>query len=510
MADNLKSFIVSCRGGLDTGRDLLSQGQAKPGSATTLVNYEPALTGGYRRISGFSNNYGTVAGTGVILGVAVANGINNGILACREPAVGSDYLHYWDGAAWQAVTTVGSPTMAGVAKVRFSRFNFGAPKVILTDAVNPAAIYDGTTYTQITHVDAPASPRLSIEFQNHIALAGDPAENTNVYFSAPYSETDYSVANGAGVINVGFPVVAMKPFRDALYIFGVNSIRKLTGTNTANFNLEVVTDDLGCLATDSVMEIGGDLLFLSQDGLRPVTGTDRIGDVNLETVSKDIQSIITSVVLALNLDGLNSVVIRSKSQFRIMFGAADSQGVVGALRPGEAGITYEYGQLLGIEATAAASGYIGQYEFVIHGDSNGLVHRQEVGTSFDGEPIFSAFQTPYFHMEDPEMRKIIYSITTYLRSEGDSSLILAVQYDYEDPETLNPTNYGLDLAGVAAYFGEAQYDATAIYDGNPSPIFKTNVTGSGKAVSLRYVTNGVASSHTIQGLVITYGLGDRL
>lgn len=204
MADNLRSFMVSCKGGLDTGRDLLSQGDVKPGSAIALINYEPALTGGYRRISGFTNSYGTVSGTGPILGVAVANGINEGILSCRNPVAGNNYLHYWDGAAWQAVTTAGAPTMAGVSKVRFTRFNFGTPKVMLTDGVNPAASYDGTTYTQITHTAAPSSPRLSVEFQNHIMLAGDPTEDTNVYFSAPYADTDFAVANGAGVINVGF------------------------------------------------------------------------------------------------------------------------------------------------------------------------------------------------------------------------------------------------------------------------------------------------------------------
>lgn len=510
MADNLRSFKISCRGGLDTGRDLLSQGEVKPGSAISLINYEPALTGGYRRISGFDNSYGTVPGNGPVLGVAVANGINNGILACRNPDAGNNYLHYWDGAAWQQVTTSGSPVMTGVAKVRFTRFNFGTPKVLLTDGVNPAATYDGTTYTQITHPTAPTDPRIGAQFQNHIMLAGDPAEDTNIYFSAPYSATDFAVGNGAGVINVGFPVVAMKTFRDALYIFGTNNIRKLTGTDASNFTIQVVTDDLGCMATDSVIEIGGDLVFLSQDGLRPVTGTDRIGDVNLETVSKNIQSIITGVVLALDLDGLNSVVIRSKSQFRLLFGAADSQGVIGALRPGEQGIGYEFGQLLGIEATCAASGYIGQYEHVIHGDSNGLVHRQERGTDFNGEAIFSAFQTPFFHMEDPEVRKIVYNISTYLRSEGDSTIVLGVEYDYQNPEVLSPTNYDMTIEGVAAFFGEAQYDATAIFDGNPSPVFRTNVTGSGKSVSLRYVSSGTEASHTIQGIVVTYGLGDRL
>jgi len=512
MPENLASFKVFAQGGLNTSRDVLSQGETAPGSAISLINYEPAVTGGYRKISGFSNDYGTVTGTGSILGVAVVNGINDGILAARKPSSGNNYLHYWDTAtsAWVAITTSGSPTMTGVSKVRFAKYNWGSPKVILTDGVNPAATYDGTTYTQITHADAPDDPKFAHVFKNHMFLAGDPNEDTNLYFSAPYDETDFAPANGAGVINVGFPVVAIKSFRDVLYIFGTNNIRKLVGNNVSDFVLQEVTDDLGCMASDSVIEIGGDLLFLSQDGLRPISGTDKIGDVNLETVSKDIQSIFTDIVFDIDLEGINAVVIRQKTQFRYFFAAADSQGIIGGFRQTPNGLQFEYSQMLGISATASDSGYIGQYEYVIHGDDNGKVHRQEQGNDFDGENIFSVYQSPFLHMQDPEQRKIFYTIATYLRSEGDNEIIMSVVYDYEDPDSLNPTNFTLSTEGAAAYYNEALYNSTAIFDGNPSPVQRTNISGSGKSVSLKYVTNDSNASHSIQGIVVTFGVGDRL
>ena len=517
MAENLASFKVFCQGGLNTSRDVLSQGETQPGSAISLINYEPAVTGGYRKISGFSNDFGTVgttsvAGTGSVLGVCVANGINDGILACRKPVSGNDYLHKWNNSSstWSAITTSGSPTMTGVTKVRFTKYNFGSPKVILTDGINPAATYDGTTYTQITHANAPDDPKFSAIFQNHMFLAGDPNEDTNLYFSAPYAETDFSAANGSGVINVGFPVVAIKTFRDALYIFGSNNIRKLVGNNISNFVLETVTDDLGCLATDSVIEIGGDLLFLSQDGLRPVSGTDKIGDVNLETVSKDIQSIFTDIVFDIDLEGLNAVVIRQKTQFRYFFAASETQGIIGGFRQTPNGLQFEYSQMLGITATCADSGYIGQNEFVLHGASDGKVHRQEQGNDFDGSNILSIFQTPFFHMQDPEQRKVFYTVATYLRSEGDNTIAMSAIYDYEGVETLNPNDFTLSTAGAAAYYNEAIYNSTAIFDGNPSPVQRTNISGSGKSASFRYVTNDSDASHSIQGLVITFGVGDRL
>lgn len=512
MADNLTSFKVFCQGGLNTSRDVLSQGETQPGSAISLINYEPSVTGGYRRISGYTNSYGTVPGTGNVLGVCVANGVNDGILACRTPSSGSDYLHYWDTAtsAWVAVTTSGSPTMSGVTKVRFTKYNWGYDEVILTDGVNPAAVYNGTAYTQITHAQAPSAPKLAHVFKNHMFLAADATEPTNLWFSAPYDEYSFDPANGAGVINVGFPIVAIKSFRDVLYIFGTNNIRKLVGNNVSDFVIQEVTDDLGCMATDSVIEIGGDLLFLSQDGLRPVSGTDKIGDVNLETVSKDIQSIFTDIIFDVDLEGLNAVVIRQKTQFRYFFAGADTQGIIGGFRQTPNGLQFEYSQMLGITATCAASGYIGQNEYVIHGDSAGKVHRQEQGFSFDGNNIFSVFQTPFFHMQDPEQRKVFYTVATYLRSEGDNEIVMSALYDYEDIDTLSPTNFTLTTAGAAAYYNEALYDSTAIFDGNPAPVQRTNISGSGKSASFKFVTNDTNASHSIQGLVITFGVGDRL
>ena len=512
MPENLASFKVFCQGGLNTSRDVLSQGENQPGSATALINYEPAVTGGYRKINGFANNYGTVGGTGNVLGVCVADGINDGILACRKPSSGNNYLHKWNNSssAWDAVTTAGSPTMVGVTKVRFSRFNFATPKVVLTDGINPASTYDGTTYTQITHSSAPTDPKFSAIFQNHLFLAGDPAHPTKLFFSAPLAETDFASSNGAGVINVGFPIVAIKSFRNELFIFGSTNIKKLSGTALANFVLQTVTDDLGCLATDSVIEIGGDLLFLSQDGLRPISGTAKIGDVNLETVSKNIQSIFTDIIFDIDLEGLNAVVIRQKTQFRYFFAGSDTQGIIGGFRQTPNGLQFEYSQMLGITATCAASGYIGQNEIVIHGTSAGKVQQQEVGNNFGGDPIFSIFQTPFFHMQDPEQRKIFYNVATYLRSEGDNTIVMSAVYDYEDVDTLNPTNFNLSTAGAAAFYNEATYNSTAIFDGNPSPVQRTNISGSGKSASLKFVTNDTDASHSIQGLVITFGVGDRL
>ena len=510
--DNLRTHLTVCAGGLVTNVDPITQASALSGSAIRMINYEPALSGGYRRISGFQNDFGTVTGTGQVLGVNVNGNINDGIFACRKPTSGYNYLHKWNNgtSSWDAVTSAGTPDMTNVSRVRFVNYNWSGEVMLLTDGQNPAATYDGTTYTQLTHANAPTDPKFAEEFASHIFLAGDSSDPYNLYFSAPLNAADFSPANGAGVINVGYTITAIKKFRNELFVFGANTIKKVVGTNLADFQLQSVTSNLGCVAPDTVVEFGGDLLFLGPDGIRPISGTDRIGDVELAPVSKEIQDIFDNYYLSEQIVDVSIAVIQRKSQFRFFFKNDASLSLIGAIRKSQNKQSiFEYSQLIGIEANCVSSGFIGQYEYVIHGDAAGKVHRQERGTSFDGQDIFSLYQTPYYYMEDPEIRKNIYNIHTYLRSEGTTEVFVGVSYDYDDVNTNNPTTYDFSTEGAAALYGTAIYGAGDIYDGNPSPKKLTNVSGSGNSVSISYVTNNQSASHTIQAITLTYGTADR-
>ena len=54
MADRVETFAVSCTGGLVTNQPTLAQAAQMPGTARELVNFEPSVEGGYRRINGYS------------------------------------------------------------------------------------------------------------------------------------------------------------------------------------------------------------------------------------------------------------------------------------------------------------------------------------------------------------------------------------------------------------------------------------------------------------------------
>ena len=144
-----------------------------------------------------------------------------------------------------------------------------------------------------------------------------------------------------------------------LIIFCKNSIYKLSDINiSASIAITPITKNVGCLDGHSIQEIGGDLIFLSPDGLRLVAGTARIGDVELSSVSRNIQSVISA--LAANIDSyvITSAVLRSKSQYRLFYSstielAVTSKGIIGTITPRG----FEWSETVGIQAHGFASGF---------------------------------------------------------------------------------------------------------------------------------------------------------
>ena len=146
---------------------------------------------------------------------------------------------------------------------------------------------------------------------------------------------------GAGSIKVDDTIVGLKVFREDLFIFCENRIFKLSGTSSTNFAVAPVTRNIGCVNGDTIQEFAGDLIFLGPDGLRTIAGTARIGDVELGTISSNVQSLFRE---NLNDSGsFTSLVIPDKTQYRIFFSKAGgaqnaTTGVICVLK----GQTFEF------------------------------------------------------------------------------------------------------------------------------------------------------------------------
>ena len=494
----ISPVTVSLGGGLILDKDDFSM---QPGAATELQNFEPSLQGGYRRLSGsvkFDDDQ--VDGSNTILGIKV---FKTGVLA----AAGS-VLKFSTGTGWGS--SIATRTSAG--RYKFDDFNFtNVVKLLIVDSVNNAATYDGTTYTLLNATGAPPDPDSVAVFRDHVFFAGMSANPQEMVFSAPFNEADYSAANGAGSIKVDSPIVALKVFREELYIFGRYKIYKLLGSSIADFQVVPITRTLGCTDGFSVQEIGGDLLFLSPDGLRTIAATTRIGDIELGTITKPIQQRIEDI----GFDNVTSMVVQKKSQYRLFYpvtgaSAEDSRGILATLTRTSEGLGYEFADIKGLSPSAADSGFIGNVEYVIEGGFDGFVRQQESGDTFDGDNVVAVYRSPDLSFGDTGIRKLMQRVILNYEVEGTIDAELRIRYDSDSKDVPQPIFYPLDTpGGIALYGSSSSTYGNAVYDSSGAPIFKQAIEGSGFLVAVKVNHNSSESAFTLRSYQLEFTVGGR-
>ena len=485
MADAWQTHSFEFKGGLITNLSPYQQGFQAPGSARILRNFEPSIFGGYTRIEGFEKfDTNALSNTGVVRGI---HRYDDKVFACR-----GDDLFFSSGSGWTQVSdnatySSAGVTIGGTGKVRFLKYDFdGTEKLMLVDSTGKPYRFDGTTFEQLTSLSNDTSgSSFIVNFKNHIVLGN----GKKVIFSAPYEDDDFTIANGGGIINVADTITGLIVFREQLIIFSENSINVLNGNSVADFVMQPVSRDLGCVAADTIQEIGGDVLFLGPDGLRLFSATDRIGDFSLASVSKTIQVEILDLITS-SPDGFASTVIREKSQYRLFgynttYTNASAKGI-GATQLQE-GLAFN--DMRGINAFVTYSEYDGFAERIYFGNADGYVYQMEQGNSFDGTDIPATFATPFVPLGDPNVRKTIYKGTTYLDVNGDFDLEFSLKFDFDQPDTIQPDSILSSDAAASITYGSGIY-GTSLFGVKQKAIYDVQTIGSGFTVSILYETTG--------------------
>lgn len=542
MSGDIINTRVICEGGLNTNENDLILSPESPGCATRLVNFETSASGGYRRINGyvpFDLEYPEVApdeAEGPVLGIfGFQNTVNRQfeLFAARKDKSGNTYSIYkhLPHSGWEKQVLPNDREMVGiyetVYRLRWERINYGGGSHLLAvDGVNKALWYDGTDWREIsssaTAPDAGGdqaidSPSLITAFKNHIFVARGDGNESIIAHSAPIRVDDWTVASGAGQIFPGFDVKAIKAWRDELFVFGEYQIKKIVAEGTT-FVLKDVTSEIGCIATDSVLEVGGSLVFLSQDGIRPVAGTDRINDVELGLLSRDIQPEMENLIANGDLKALVGIPIKKKTQFRYFYSSGlvpvdEARGVIGSIRVNRRiQRSWEFGTLLGMRASCTWSGPRVGRELNLIGDYDGKVYQIEVGNSFDGRPIFSIYRTPYLDLGDTEIRKTFHRLNLWLHAEGPMDMAIGVEGDWNDIGLILPTSYEASSAGSTSLYDDihSRYDSVGtLYGGVDRLMVPINIQGSYFSARFSFVSNGVLAPYTIQGFVPEFSAKGR-
>jgi len=400
------------------------------------------------------------------------------------------------------------------AKYRFERFNYnGTDKIIFVDEVNAPVVFDSSFNAVDVSESAVAGSKFVASFKDHMFYAGKSTTPEEIIFSIPFDEDNFTSSDGAGSIRVDDTITGLKVFRDALFIFCENRIFKLTGNTSTDFAMAPVTRSIGCLNGDTIQEFAGDLVFLGPDGLRTVAATAKIGDTELGTISKNVQSIFDANIR--DSASFESVVIADKTQYRIFFtkdGQAESitRGVTCVMKAEG----YEFSEIRGIKPTATDTFVSAGDVIVLHGDNNGFIQRQEQGNTFDGTPVLGKYRSSDLSFGDTGIRKHMQRVIINYKPESAIDAELLVRYDNENSDSTRPAAYVLDSSEVAAQFGSALFSTTGgdvrfVFGGPSQPLIRQPVEGSGFSVVLRINDGGESAPYSLKGFQLEYQLGAR-
>jgi len=526
-------YGVSCKGGLNTNLNQFEM-LAQPGVATTLENFEVDSDGGYRRINGFVAFGGDDAtkpnSTNAILGLFV---YADGLIACS----GTNIYFTLDGETWlqinkasvagggddyTAFTGRSSLARTNQAQCNFTEYEGDSTygEVVITDessATKPfyfkmagsGALSNRTYFAKEITVSGTVYPTTCIVHDRHLVVAGDDTNPNTIYYSGTDDIDDFT-STGSGTIKLDDKVIGIRSFRSDLVIFCKNSIYKLQNiNNSSTIVVAPVTKNVGCLDNHSIQEIGGDLVFLSSDGVRTIAGTSRIGDVELSSVSRQIQPIINDIAKKINTYVVDSVVLRQKSQYRIFYttiteDSSGAKGIIGSLTSNG----FEWSETKGIQCRAVTSGFnYAGVEKVYHGDSDGHVYIHDSGNAFyhsgSSANIRATYVTPNYDFGDFGTRKNINYVKISISPEGNCTPTLRVRYDYEDTLRPQPDDYNLSAIPLPSLFGEGTF-GTSTFGGTNDPMVRQAVQGSGFTSSYRIRTEDVKAPYAINGLYIDY------
>jgi hypothetical protein len=483
---NVPSYgTVLVRGGAQTGATLIVDGLT-----------DVPQTGDTFTIGGVALVYTVLADATVAGGIATLS---------ISPSLASS-------PADNAVITFLTADRTGGLKSRFEKYRIGTvEKIVSVDGTNFPFIYDNTTYTELN--SAPSD----VEGAEHVVFFKNQlfyAKGDKLVFTSPYTDNDFNPANGAGVIAVGSAITGLIVFREQLIIFSQQKISRLIGNTISDFQLQPITLNIGCVDTDTIQEIGSDVMFLGPDGLRLLSATDRMGDFDLAVVSKPIQSEMTAFIQAST--SFASVVIRGKSQYRILgynanIKSSAALGILGTQMLGDQTGVIAWGETRGFLAYVADSDYFGREETVVFANSTGYVYKMESGNSLDGENIIASFSTPFMPINDPRIRKAFYKAYLYVDPQGSVTTLMNLKLDFDDPDVIQPDTITLSnsAGAIGLYGGPSAIYGTSVYGEKLKNVFQTQVVGSGFAVSLQFVSQSQDPPFSLDAVTIEYSTHDR-
>jgi len=476
---------------LGGGVDIVKPPRAlEPGKAFYAVNYECPITGGYRRIEGYTQIGPVVPGTGPLLGVRT---FADNYYAIRGNGDGTASMYIYNNAAdaWDLVT-------GGNGTLNEARHEFVESNVLATNTGRslyfvgegrPWALNVDGTLTEL--LNAPSGAKFIAVHKNHLFLGFEPG---SVQFSGPGEPNNWDAATGgAGEIGVSQTLTGLTEGRgDVLHVACRDSMKGIYGSSSANFEVKTTLPSSGCkpYSLQSMMEP----FFVAERGITNLQASNDFGDFTPFQAGAAIEPLFTEQGFTTRV--VASMRSKERAQYRVFFD--DKTGVYYSAT----GITtVEYPDQIAVtDATELDSGE----EVLLLGDEAGKVHRLGNGaTSFNGTAIRAFIALAYTDLKAPNVRKRYRRAFFDIGSGTDTTISVKPGFDFGDNQSAGHGRFFLEYELDGGLWGVSDWDAFSW----SAPVMANepvDVAGSGTSINFAIYSESVSVPHVLFGYTLNY------
>ena len=286
-------------------------------------------------------------------------------------------------------------------------------------------------------------------------------------------------------------IVALAAHNNSLFIFGRRQILVYSGATDPNsLQLADAITGIGCLARDSVVVTGGDVLFLSDSGVRSVMRTIQEKSAPLRDISANVRDDLVAEAVLEDPDEIKAVYSDKEAFYLLSFPARQLvycfdmrvtlQNGANRVTTWDGSIPTAYCYSRDKTLYLGKPGYVAKYDTYKDNTDN---YRLRYFTNF-------------FDFGQATVTKIMKKVGVTVVGGGGYPVVLKFGFDYSD--ILDSRQFALSNATVAEY-NIAEY-ALAEYGGTVFDNKIINIGGTGKVIQLGFETNVDGKPISIQKL----------
>ena len=358
------------------------------------------------------------------------------------------------------------------------------------------------------HDTASFAPDCALAAFGRIWVGNIAGDTQTIYFSDLLRGSNFTTGS-AGYLNLqevfpnGDNIVAIAAHNGFLIIFGRKNIAIYANPiDTGNLVLQDVIYNVGCVARDSVQNIGSDIFFLSDAGVRSLARVIQEKSLPMNDVSKNIRDdLMANVFSETDFGKIKSIYhdrdavyllslpttkfvycfdTRSKLQ-----DGASRVTIWDNIEPKSFCITQAKELLIG------KASYIGKYQ----------------GSSDNGEIYRMQYYTNYFDFDQSTILKVLKKIGWVLI--GGTNQAVSVKWGFDYTEGYQATTYNLATATVSEY-NIGEYNIAEYSSGIVLERFSVNAGGQGSVMQLGLEADINGNPLSIQKIDVAIKTGKTL